>query len=93
MPAYKDNVHNTWYCMFYFEDWTDQKKKKKKCGFKTEKEALEWESEFKLTANANMDMKMIDFIEIYFRDKNGEVKDRTKKNKRYIFVTFLLLFY
>ena len=90
MPAYKDNVHNTWYCMFYFEDWTDQKKK---CGFKTEKEALEWESEFKLTANANMDMKMVDFIEIYFRDKNGEVKDRTKKNKRYIFVTFLLLFY
>jgi len=25
MPAYKDNVHNTWYCMFYFEDWTGQK--------------------------------------------------------------------
>lgn len=51
MPAYKDNVHNTWYCMFYFEDWTGQKKKKKKCGFKTKKEALEWESEFKLTLN------------------------------------------
>ena len=84
MPAYKDNVHNTWYCMFYFEDWTGQKKKKKKCGFKTKKEALEWESEFKLTANANMDMKMVDFIEIYFRDKNGELKDRTKKNKRYM---------
>lgn len=84
MPAYKDKVHNTWYCMFYFEDWTGQKKKKKKCGFKTKKEALEWESEFKLTANANMDMKMVDFIEIYFRDKNGELKDRTKKNKRYM---------
>ena len=84
MPAYKDNVHNTWYCMFYFEDWTGQKKKKKKCGFKTKKEALEWESEFKLTSNANMDMKMVDFIEIYFRDKNGELKDRTKKNKRYM---------
>ena len=51
MPAYKDNVHNTWYCMFYFEDWTGQKKKKKKCGFQTKKEALEWENEFKLTAN------------------------------------------
>ena len=82
MPAYKDNGHNTWYCMFYFEDWTGQKKKK--CGFKTKKEALEWESEFKLSANANMDMKMVDFIEIYFRDKNGELKDRTKKNKRYM---------
>ena len=27
---------------------------------------------------------MVDFIEIYFRDKNGELKDRTKKNKRYM---------
>lgn len=84
MPAYKDNVHNTWYCMFYFEDWTGQKKKKKKCGFKTKKEALEWESEFKLSANANMDMKLIDFVEIYFRDKSGELKERTIKNKRYM---------
>ena len=84
MPAYKDNIHNTWYCMFYFEDWTGQKKKKKKCGFKTKKEALEWESEFKLSANANMDMKLIDFVEIYFRDKSGELKERTIKNKRYM---------
>ena len=84
MPAYKDNVHNTWYCMFYFEDWTGQKKKKKKCGFKTKKEALEWENEFKFTANANMDMKLVDFIEIYFRDKSGELKERTIKNKRYM---------
>ena len=37
-----------------------------------------------LTANANMDMKMVEFIEIYFRDKSGEMKDRTKKNKRYM---------
>ena len=70
--------------MFYFEDWTGQKKKKKKCGFKTKKEALEWENEFKLTANANMDMKLVDFIEIYFRDKSGELKERTIKNKRYM---------
>lgn len=27
---------------------------------------------------------MVEFIEIYFRDKSGEMKDRTKKNKRYM---------
>ena len=41
MPAYKDNVHNTWYCMFYFEDWTGQKKKKKKQLWKFKKKLQE----------------------------------------------------
>lgn len=65
MPAYKDNVHNTWYCMFYFEDWTNQKKKKKKCGFKTKKEALEWESEFKLTGVCQVNCVSL-FVLSYF---------------------------
>lgn len=44
MPAYKDEKQNTWYCQFYYEDWQGNKKKKQKRGFKTKKEALEWES-------------------------------------------------
>lgn len=43
MPAYKDEKQNTWYCQFYYEDWQGNKKKKQKRGFKTKKEALEWE--------------------------------------------------
>ena len=42
MPAYKDEKQNTWYCQFYYEDWQGNKKKKKKRGFKTKKEAQEW---------------------------------------------------
>ena len=93
MPAYKDNEHNSWYCQFYYEDWTGQKKKKKKCGFKTKKEALEWEAEYKLAAYADMDMKMVDFVEIYFRDKDNELKVRTKKNKRYMIETRILPYF
>ena len=51
MPAYKDERRGTWYCQFYYEDWQGVKKKKQKRGFKTKKEALEWESNFKLSAN------------------------------------------
>lgn len=75
MPAYKDEKQNTWYCQFYYEDWQGNKKKKQKRGFKTKKEALEWERNYKLSANANMDMTMGAFIEIYFRDKAGELKE------------------
>jgi integrase len=84
MPAYKDEKQNTWYCQFYYEDWQGNRKKKKKRGFKTKKEAMEWESSFKLSANANMNMTLGAFVEIYFRDKEGEFKERTIKNKRYM---------
>ena len=60
------------------------KKKKQKRGFKTKREALEWESNYKLSANANMSMKLEDFVEIYFRDKVGELKERSIRNKRYM---------
>ena len=79
MPAYKDEKQNTWYCQFYYEDWQGNKKKKQKRGFKTKKEALEWERNYKLSANANMDMTMGAFIEIYFRDKAGELKERLRR--------------
>lgn len=84
---------NTWYCQFYYEDWQGNKKKKQKRGFKTKKEALEWERNYKLSANANMDMTMGAFIEIYFRDKAGELKERSAKNKRYMIEAHVLPYF
>lgn len=93
MPAYKDEKRNTWYCLFYYENWQGVKKKKQKRGFKTKKEALEWESNFKLSANANMDMTLGAFVEIYFRDKEGELKERSVKNKRYMIKSHILPYF
>ena len=93
MPAYKDEKQNTWYCQFYYEDWQGNKKKKKKRGFKTKKEAQEWENSYKLSANANMDMKLGEFVEIYFRDKVGELKERSIKNKRYMIEAHILPYF
>ena len=83
MPAYKDEQRGTWYCLFYYEDWQGNKKKKQKRGFKTKREALEWENNYKMSANANMDMTLGSFVEIYFRDKAGELKERTVKNNNF----------
>lgn len=93
MPAYKDEKQNTWYCLFYYRDWQGNKKKKQKRGFRTKKEALEWENNYKLTANANMDMTMGTFVEIYFRDKKGELKERSVKNKRYMIEAHILPYF
>ena len=93
MPVYKDEQRGTWYCLFYYEDWQGIKKKKQKRGFKTKKEALEWESNFKLSANANMDMTLGSFVEIYFRDKAGELKERSIKNKKYMIDVHILPYF
>ena len=76
MPAYKDEK-NGWY-------WQGNKKRKKKRGFSTKKEALCWEASFKLMQASDMDMCLSDFVEVYFRDKEKELKSRTIKNKRYM---------
>ncbi len=84
MPAYKDKERGTWYCQFYYKTWEGENKKKVKRGFSTKKEALEWENDFKCTANSNMDMKLKSFVEVYFHDKDGELKERSIRNKRYM---------
>ena len=45
MAAYKDEERGTWYVSFYYEDWTGVKKRKVKRGFRTKKEALNFEME------------------------------------------------
>lgn len=84
MPAYKDNDTGTWYVQFYYQDWTGARKKKFKRGFSTKKEALNFENDFVRKANANMDMTLSSFVEVYFKDKVGELKERSIKNKKYM---------
>ena len=45
MPAYKNGA-GRWYCAFYYKDWTGKRRKKKKEGFDTKREALEWERRY-----------------------------------------------
>ncbi len=46
MPVYKDKGRNTWFCKSNYKDWRDETKTKLKRGFRTKKEAQEWEREF-----------------------------------------------
>lgn len=92
MPAYKDS-DGTWHCSFYYKDWTGASKKKHKRKFKTKKQALDYEAEFKLAARADMSMKLKNFVTIYFSDKANELKARSKKNKEYMIQAYLIPFF
>jgi integrase len=84
MPASKDESNGKWMAQCYYTNWKGEKNRKKKRGFSTKKEALEWERDFLNRASADMDMTMGAFIETYFADKAGELKERTIKNKRFM---------
>lgn len=82
MPAYKDTVTGKWYCKFNYKNWLGEKKTKFKRGFVTKKEALAWEREFLMTEQADMNMELEPFVEIYFKDKKGRMKERSIISKR-----------
>ena len=93
IPAYKDTSTNTWYCKFYYSDWTGTKKQKKKRGFKTKKEALNFETEFIKQQTNNNDMTLNSLVELYFNDMKHRLKLNTINTKRTIFDTKILPFF
>ena len=46
MPVYKDEQRGTFFCSFYYTDWTGEKKKKTKRGFKLKRDAQAFERSF-----------------------------------------------
>lgn len=82
--AYREKDTKKWTAQWFETNVMGEKKKRRKRGFETKREALEFERSKKLSNERSMDMRLSDFIEIYFSDKQNELKDRTIKNKRYM---------
>lgn len=76
MPVYKDEKRGTFYSSFVYIDWTGTKCRKFKRGFKTRREALEWERSFLVKDADDLDMTFKDFYELYTSD----IKPRLKLN-------------
>lgn len=77
MAAYKDGERGTWYVSFHYYDWTGKNKRKLKRGFKTRKEALEWEQHFRMKEAADLDMTFADLVLAYTRDMKPKLKENT----------------
>lgn len=93
MPVYKDKERDTWFCKFNYKDWRDETKTKLKRGFRTKKEAQEWEREFLQVQQADMDMEFSKFVDVYFTDKAPRLKERTIETKRIMLDTRIIPYF
>lgn len=93
MPVYKNEKAGSWFCKFYYTDWTGNRKQKKKEGFKTKKEAQEFEREFLSKAHASCDMSFGSLVELYMEDCKHRLKPTTYSNKQFLINTKLLPFF
>ena len=75
MPVYKDEKTNTWYCKFYYTDYTGTKKQKLKRGFALQRDAKDWERNFLETKQADITMTFEDFVKIYNEDMKTRIRD------------------
>ena len=76
MPVYKDK-NGTWYVMTRCDDWQGQRKQKCKRGFKTKREAQDWERRFLLQQGGELDMLFKDFYKLYEQDMKARLKQNT----------------
>ena len=92
MPAYK-NKNGSWYCSFYYKNWKGVNSRKKKSGFNTKKEALEWERKFIEQNEGNLNMSFEQFIEIYNKERRSRLKLNTYQTKEYLIKNKILPYF
>ena len=72
MPAYKYTLKNgktMWYAAFNYTDWTGKYRHTCKRGFKTQREAKEYERSVLDQQNATRDILFSSLVENYMEDK------------------------
>ena len=60
--------NGTWTVQCYYKDWTGLQKRKRKKGFRTKREAADWERSF-LAKGAPISLTLEEFTEVYLEDK------------------------
>lgn len=84
MSVTKDGNTGKWMSQVRIKDWTGKVIHKKKRGFATKREALQWERDFISRANASLGMTFKDFIGLYLEDMEKRLKPSTLANKRFM---------
>ncbi len=90
MGAYKDKLRGTWRLDYFIKDWQGKRKKVTKRGFKTKREALEFERVALLTARGDLRMSFKDFFEMYSNDMKTRLKLNSWMTKENIIKTKIM---
>lgn len=84
MPCYLDKKSKTWYTQFYYTDFTGIKRKTFKRGFRTKKEAQEYERTFLHSKQKDCTMPFKTYCNCYLSDVKPRVKLQTYNLKERI---------
>lgn len=93
MPAYYDEQTKSWYCKFYYTDYTGTKKQKKKRGFKLQREAKEWERTFLERQQGTPDMTFQALYDIYIEDMSHRLRQNSIDGKKNVFKNRILPYF
>ena len=72
MAVFKEN--KSWTAFIRYKNWKGDTCQKRKKGFKTKHEAQEYEREFLLQAEKDMDMTFEQFFELYSKDNQHNIR-------------------
>lgn len=93
MSVFKDTERNTWYAKFSYRNWKGEKKWVTKRGFATKREATQYERDFLMKQDGNLDMTFAEFVEVYQRDRHPRIRESTIVMKENIIATKLVPFF
>lgn len=93
MPVYKDEKTNTWYCKFYYTDYTGIKRQKLKRGFTFQRDAKEWERAFLEKMQGTPEMTFQALYELYIEDMNKRLRESTIEVKQNMFKNRILPYF
>lgn len=84
MSVTKDGDTGRWMSQIRVTDWTGKTIHKKKRGFATKKEALQWERDFISQSTGSLGMTFGDFIALYVKDMEHRLKPSTVASKKWL---------
>ncbi len=93
MPAYKDKKSGKWYCKFYYKDWIGNPKQKWKRGFRTKREAMQYERDFLQRQSSSSSITLGNLYHIYIEEMKTRLKRSTLETKQNICQTKILPYF
>lgn len=76
--------NGTWTSQFRYEDIYGATRHKCKRGFATEEEASEFERSFITRTRGSLDMRFVDFVDVYAEDMRAYIRENTWNTKEYM---------
>ena len=90
---YNKEANGKWSVQFYHVDYAGIRRRKRKLGFDSKREAEDWKEEFIRKAQANMDMRFDSFVDEYFEMISHDIRQSTMYTKRHMIDVHILPYF